>query len=52
MRIAIKETFYSLRDESVQAGRPAVFWRVNGCNLKANRRRRMSPQAHTSPGIR
>lgn len=34
---AIKEIFYTLQGEGVQAGRPAVFCRFAGCNLWSGR---------------
>ena len=34
---AIKEIFYTLQGEGVQAGRPAVFCRFSGCNLWSGR---------------
>lgn len=34
---AIKEIFYTLQGEGVQAGRPAVFCRFAGCNLWTGR---------------
>ena len=33
MTYSIKEVFYTLQGEGVQAGRPAVFCRFAGCNL-------------------
>ena len=33
MAYAVKEIFYTLQGEGAQAGRPAVFLRVAGCNL-------------------
>lgn len=33
----VKEIFYSLQGEGVQAGRPAVFCRFTGCNLWSGR---------------
>ncbi|MEM7742106.1 MAG: 7-carboxy-7-deazaguanine synthase [Pseudomonadota bacterium] len=33
MSYAVKEIFYTLQGEGVQAGRPAVFLRFAGCNL-------------------
>lgn len=37
MAYQIKEAFYSLQGEGVQAGRPAVFCRFVGCNLWSGR---------------
>lgn len=37
MVYAVKEIFYSLQGEGVQAGRPAVFLRFAGCNLWSGR---------------
>ncbi|MEM7398703.1 MAG: 7-carboxy-7-deazaguanine synthase [Pseudomonadota bacterium] len=34
---AVKEVFYTLQGEGVQAGRPAVFCRFAGCNLWSGR---------------
>jgi 7-carboxy-7-deazaguanine synthase (Cx14CxxC type) len=34
---AVKEIFYTLQGEGVQAGRPAVFCRFAGCNLWSGR---------------
>ena len=34
---AVKELFYTLQGEGVQAGRPAVFCRFAGCNLWSGR---------------
>lgn len=34
---AIKEIFYTLQGEGMQAGRPAVFCRFSGCNLWTGR---------------
>jgi 7-carboxy-7-deazaguanine synthase len=33
MSYAVKELFYTLQGEGVNAGRPAVFCRFSGCNL-------------------
>lgn len=33
MTYAVKEIFYTLQGEGLQAGRPAVFCRFSGCNL-------------------
>lgn len=33
MTYSVKELFYTLQGEGVQAGRPAVFCRFTGCNL-------------------
>src|SRR5205807_2630935 len=33
MTYSVKEIFYTLQGEGVQAGRPAVFCRFAGCNL-------------------
>src|SRR3954454_19048529 len=33
MRYAVKEVYYTLQGEGVNAGRPAVFLRFAGCNL-------------------
>ncbi len=33
MTYAVKEIFYTLQGEGIQAGRPAVFCRFAGCNL-------------------
>jgi 7-carboxy-7-deazaguanine synthase (Cx14CxxC type) len=33
MTYSVKEIFYTLQGEGVQAGRPAVFLRFSGCNL-------------------
>ena len=33
MSYAVKEIFYTLQGEGLQAGRPAVFCRFAGCNL-------------------
>ena len=37
MKFRIKELFYTLQGEGVQAGRPAVFCRFSGCNLWSGR---------------
>ncbi len=37
MSYAIKELFYTLQGEGLQAGRPAVFCRFAGCNLWSGR---------------
>jgi 7-carboxy-7-deazaguanine synthase (Cx14CxxC type) len=37
MSYAVKEIFYTLQGEGVQAGRPAVFCRFSGCNLWSGR---------------
>src|SRR5262245_51132416 len=37
MTYTIKELFYTLQGEGVQAGRPAVFCRFAGCNLWTGR---------------
>lgn len=37
MAYTVKEIFYSLQGEGVQAGRPAVFCRFSGCNLWSGR---------------
>ncbi|HIJ38655.1 MAG TPA: 7-carboxy-7-deazaguanine synthase [Rhodospirillaceae bacterium] len=37
MAYLVKEIFYSLQGEGVQAGRPAVFCRFAGCNLWSGR---------------
>jgi 7-carboxy-7-deazaguanine synthase len=37
MKYAVKEIFYSLQGEGVNAGRPAVFCRFAGCNLWSGR---------------
>jgi 7-carboxy-7-deazaguanine synthase len=34
---AVKEIFYTLQGEGMQAGRPAVFCRFSGCNLWSGR---------------
>jgi 7-carboxy-7-deazaguanine synthase (Cx14CxxC type) len=36
-RYRVKESFYSIQGEGVQAGRPAVFCRFSGCNLWSGR---------------
>ena len=37
MKYAVKEIFYSLQGEGVNAGRPAIFCRFAGCNLWSGR---------------
>ncbi|HYY61043.1 MAG TPA: 7-carboxy-7-deazaguanine synthase [Burkholderiales bacterium] len=37
MTYAVKELFYSLQGEGINAGRPAVFCRFTGCNLWSGR---------------
>jgi len=37
MSYAVKEIFYTLQGEGIQAGRPAVFCRFAGCNLWSGR---------------
>ncbi len=37
MSYAVKEIFYTLQGEGMQAGRPAVFCRFSGCNLWSGR---------------
>ena len=37
MTYAVKEIFYTLQGEGVQAGRPAIFCRFAGCNLWSGR---------------
>src|SRR5438067_11949070 len=37
MSYAVKELFYSLQGEGMNAGRPAVFCRFAGCNLWSGR---------------
>ena len=37
MTYAVKEVFYTLQGEGMQAGRPAVFCRFAGCNLWSGR---------------
>ncbi len=37
MTYAVKEIFYTIQGEGVQAGRPAVFCRFAGCNLWTGR---------------
>ena len=37
MSYAVKECFYTLQGEGMQAGRPAVFLRFAGCNLWSGR---------------
>ncbi|XSG82427.1 MAG: 7-carboxy-7-deazaguanine synthase [Methyloligella sp. ZOD6] len=37
MTYAVKEIFYTLQGEGMQAGRPAVFCRFAGCNLWSGR---------------
>lgn len=34
---SVKEIFYTLQGEGIQAGRPAVFCRFSGCNLWSGR---------------
>jgi len=36
---SIKEIFYTLQGEGINAGRPAVFCRFSGCNLWTGRER-------------
>jgi organic radical activating enzyme len=33
MTYSVKEVFYTLQGEGMNAGRPAVFLRFSGCNL-------------------
>src|ERR1700674_2053224 len=37
MTYTVKEIFYTLQGEGMQAGRPAVFCRFAGCNLWSGR---------------
>lgn len=37
MTYAVKEVFYTLQGEGLQAGKPAVFCRLSGCNLWSGR---------------
>lgn len=37
MTYSVKEIFYTLQGEGIQAGRPAVFCRFSGCNLWSGR---------------
>ena len=37
MTYTVKEIFYTLQGEGIQAGRPAVFCRFSGCNLWTGR---------------
>jgi 7-carboxy-7-deazaguanine synthase (Cx14CxxC type) len=37
MPYAVKELYYTLQGEGIQAGRPAVFLRFSGCNLWSGR---------------
>lgn len=37
MNYAVKEIFYTIQGEGMQAGRPAVFCRFSGCNLWSGR---------------
>ena len=37
MTYTVKECFYTLQGEGIQAGRPAVFCRFSGCNLWTGR---------------
>ena len=37
MAYTVKECFYTLQGEGIQAGRPAVFCRFSGCNLWTGR---------------
>jgi 7-carboxy-7-deazaguanine synthase (Cx14CxxC type) len=37
MTYSVKETFYTLQGEGINAGRPAVFLRFAGCNLWSGR---------------
>jgi 7-carboxy-7-deazaguanine synthase len=39
MSYAVKEIFYTLQGEGINAGRPAVFCRFSGCNLWTGRER-------------
>lgn len=39
MSYTVKEVYYTLQGEGVQAGRPAVFVRFTGCNLWSGRER-------------
>jgi 7-carboxy-7-deazaguanine synthase len=46
MTYAVKETFYTLQGEGLNAGRPAVFLRFAGCNLWSGR----ESDRHRGPG--
>ena len=46
MSYSVKEIYYTLQGEGVQAGRPAVFLRFAGCNLWSGRER----DRHKGPG--
>ena len=37
MKYSVKEVFYTLQGEGMQAGKPAVFCRFSGCNLWTGR---------------
>lgn len=37
MTYSVKEVFYTLQGEGLQAGKPAVFCRFSGCNLWSGR---------------
>lgn len=37
MTYSVKEIFYTLQGEGIQAGMPAVFCRFSGCNLWSGR---------------
>ena len=37
MTYSVKEVFYTLQGEGLQAGKPAVFCRFAGCNLWSGR---------------
>jgi 7-carboxy-7-deazaguanine synthase (Cx14CxxC type) len=39
MSYSVKEIYYTIQGEGVQAGRPAVFLRFTGCNLWSGRER-------------
>jgi 7-carboxy-7-deazaguanine synthase (Cx14CxxC type) len=47
MAYAVKEIFYTLQGEGVNAGRPAVFCRFAGCNLWSGQERDRSAAACT-----